>query len=84
MYEAVVNAKYYISNRYLSRGCNIVYRHGGPCKQIAMYSSCYNLCEQLDIVNIYKTEVLEIGKDRSYCGQLAQASNILHRPVMSV
>ena len=58
VYEAVLNAKYYISNRYLSRGCNIVYRHGGPCKQIVMYSSSYNLCEQLDIVNIYKTEVL--------------------------
>ena len=51
-----------------------------------MYSSSYNPCLQLDIVHIYKTEVLEICKDRSYCGlwQLAQASNILRRPVMSV
>ena len=86
VYEAVLNVKDYISNRYLSRGCNIVYRRGGPCKQIAMYSSSYNPCEELDIVNIYKTEVLDICKNRSYCGlwQLAQCCNILRRPVMSV
>ena len=86
VYEAVLNAKYYISNKYLSRGCNIVYRRGGPCKQIAMYSACYNPCEQLDIVNIYKAEVLEICKEGSYCGlwQMSQASNVLRRPVVSV
>ena len=86
VYEAVLNAKYYISNRYLSRGCNIIYRRAGPCKQIAMYSTFYDPSIPLDVVDIYKREVLDVAKDGTYCGlwQIAQASNILRRPVMSI
>ena len=86
VYEAVLNAKYYISNRYLSRGCNIIYRRGGPCKQMAMYSTFYDPSIHLDVVDIYKSEVLDVVKDGTYCGlwQMAQASNILCRPVMSI
>ena len=85
-YEALLNAKNYLNNKYISRGCNIVYRRGGPCKQIAMYSECYNPAEELDVVKIYKKEVLSLSKNGTYCGlwQLAQAANILCRPVMSV
>ena len=70
---------YYLSNRHLSRGCNIVYRWGGPCKQLAMYSSSYRAQEVLNIAEVYKKEVLKITKDRAYCGlwQMAQAVNIL-------
>ena len=60
IYEAVLNMKYYLSNRHLSRGCNIVYRRGGPCKQLAMYSSSYSAQEVFDITEVYKKEVLEI------------------------
>ena len=86
VYEAVLNGKYYLSNRYLCRGCNIIYRGAGPCKQLAMYSSSYNPTQELDVVNIYKKEVLEIARDSAYCGlwQMSQASNILRRPVLSV
>ena len=85
-YEALLNAKHYINNRYLSRGSNIVYRRGGPCKQIAMYSNYYTPGEELDVVKIYKQEVLTLSKMNTYCGlwQLAQAANVLRRPVMSV
>ena len=86
LYEAILNAKHYLSNRYLSKGCNIVYRKGGPVKQIAMYSESYNPSEDLDVVEIYKKEVMKTAEDGNYCGlwQLCQAANILHRPVMSV
>ena len=85
-YEALLNGKHYISNRYLSRGSNIVYRRGGPVKQIAMYSESYNPNEGCDVVNIYKKEVLSISRDGTYCGlwQLAQAANVLRRPIVSV
>ena len=84
-YEALLNGKHYLSNRYLSRGCNIVYRKGGPCKQIAMYSETYNPNEELD-VQIYKKEVLSLTQNGQYCGlwQIAQASNVLRRPIVSV
>ena len=87
LYEAILNAKHYLSNRYLSKGCNIVYRKGGPVKQIAMYSESYNPSEDLDVVEIYKKEVMKTAEDGNYCGlwQLCQAAfYILRRPVMSV
>ena len=86
IYEAVLNMHYYISNRYLSRGCNIVYRRGGPSKQLAMYASSYRAEQILNIPEVYKKEVLEITKDGAYCGlwQMAQAANILRRPIQSV
>ena len=75
-----------MNNRYLSKGCNIVYRRGGPCKQLAMYSSSYDPTQQFDVVDIYKKEVLELTRDGSFCGlwQMAQAANILRRPVLSI
>ena len=86
LYEAILNGKQYVNNRYLSKGCNILYRRGGPAKQIAMYSESYNPNEELNVVNIYKEEVMKMAQDGNYCGlwQLCQAANILHRPVMSV
>ena len=67
-YEALLNAKHYINNRYLSRGSNIVHRRGGPCKQIAMYSDHYVPGVELDVVKIYKQEVLSLSKKNTYCG----------------
>ena len=86
VYEAVLNGRFYMNNRYLSKGCNIVYHIGGPCKQLAMYSSSYDPTQQFDVVDIYKKEVLELTRDGSFCGlwQMAQAANILHRPVLSI
>ena len=86
MYEAILNGKHYISNRYLSKGCNVVYRREEPVKQIAMYSESYNPSEELDVVKVYKEEVMKLAEDKTYCGlwQLCQAANNLHRPVMSV
>ena len=86
VYEAILNAKHYISNRYLSKGCNVVYRRGGPVKQIAVYSESYNPSDELDVVKVYKEEVMKLAEDKTYCSllQLCQAANILRRPVMSV
>ena len=85
VYEGVLNAKYYINNRYLSKGSNIVYRRAGPCKQLALYSPGYTGQEEVDVA-IYKNEVMQIACDGEYCGlwQLCQAANILRRPVFSV
>ena len=85
LYEAILNAKHYLSNRYLSRGCNIIYRQSGPVKQIAMYASSYDPSGEFDVVKIYKQEVMDLAKNNNYCGlwQMAQAVNILHRPVRS-
>ena len=57
-YEVLLNGNHYLRYHYLSKGSNIVYRRGGPCKQIVMYSQAYNPAEQLDVVDIYKKEVL--------------------------
>ena len=86
LYEAILNGKQYVNNRYLNKGCNVMYRRGGPVKQIAMYSESYNPNEELNVVNIYKEEVMKIAHHGNYCGlwQLCQAANILRRPVMSV
>ena len=86
IYESILNAKHYISNRYMSRGCNIVYRTGGPVKQLAMYADSYNPAEQFDVVRIYKKEVMDLTRTGSYCGlwQVCQAANILRRPVLSI
>ena len=85
-YEALLNGKHYLSDCYLSRSCNIVYRKGGPCKQIAMYLETYNPNEELDVVQIYKKKVLSLTRNGQYCGlwQIAQASNVLHRPIVSL
>ena len=86
VYKSVLNAKYYLSNRHLARGSNILYRRGGPCTQIAMYSSAYNPPDELDVAAIYKKECMQIACDSEYCGlwQLSQAANILQRPIFSV
>ena len=52
LYESILNAKYYLSNRYLSRGSNIVYRMGGPVKQLAMYAENYNPNEAMNFIDI--------------------------------
>ena len=51
-----------------------------------MYASAYNPNENFDVVQIYKKEVLDMCQNGAYCGlwQMAQAANILHRPVTSV
>ena len=63
-----------------------MYQSGGPCKQIAMYSSLYDPTQGFDVVDIYKKEVLEITRDGSFCGlwQMAQEANVLRRPVLSI
>ena len=70
----------------MARGSNILYRRGGPCTQIAMYSSAYNHQDQFDVVEICKKESMQIAHDGEYCGlwQLSQAANILRRPVYLV
>ena len=51
-----------------------------------MYSSAYNPQDDMNVAELYKKEVIEIAKNRSYCGlwQLARAASILRRPVMSI
>ena len=61
LYESILNTNYYLSNRYLSRGSNIVYRTGGPVKQLTMYAESYNPNEQLNVIDIYKKEVIQLA-----------------------
>ena len=51
-----------------------------------MYASSYNPNEPLDVVKTYKKEVMELAHNNTYCGlwQMAQAGNILRRPVGSI
>ena len=86
LYESILNAKYYLSNWYLSRGSNVVYRMGGPVKQLAMYAESYNPNEELNVIDLYKKEIMQLAKDGSYCGlwQLCPVANFLHRPIKSV
>ena len=66
LYESILNAKYYLSDCYLSRGSNIVYRIGGPVKQLAMYAESYNPNEAHNVIDIYKKEVLKLTEDHTY------------------
>ena len=86
VYELVLNAHYYLSNRHMSRGASIVHRSSGPVQQVAMYSSSYNPQERLDVRKVFCAEVLDIAHEGSYCGlwQLAAASNVLRRPILSI
>ena len=86
VYEAVTNARFYVNDRYLARGAEIIYPRSGPSKQIAMYSSGYTPPNPVNVGDIYKNECLEISKRNSYCGlwQICQSANILRRPLWSV
>ena len=86
IYEAVKNEQYYLSDRYLSRGAQIIYRKSGPSQQIAMYSSTYNPQMPRDVTGVYRREVLEMTNDGAYCGlwQIAQAANVLKHPIESI
>ena len=86
IYEAITNAQYYLSGRYLSRGAQVVYRRAGLGTQIAMYSSSYNPQLPLDVQAVYEDEVVELTNDGAYCRlwQIAQAANIVRHPIISV
>ena len=86
IYEALTNARFYVSDKYLARGAEIIYPRSGPCKQVAMYSSGYTPPDPVNVTEIYKNECVEVSRKNSYCGlwQICQAANILRRPLCSV
>ena len=51
-----------------------------------MYTEHFNPLVPLDVVKLYKQEVMEISKLAGYMGiwQLFQTANILHTPIQSV
>ena len=85
VYEGVQNWRQYINNRYMNKGASIVRGRGGSCEAISLYSSAY-AAENYNIQNVFQAEILEIRKPGAWCGlwQLAEAANVLHRPVKSV
>ena len=86
VYEAIQNMDKYLDNQYVSISALNVYGRATLVEQFAMYTEefCPNI--PLDVLNLYKKEVMEIHKLSSDCGiwQIFQTANIVHVPIQSV
>ena len=75
----------YLDNIYVSIGARNFYNWGTLPKQYVQYSDNYipNTGVELDVVALYKQEVLDITKNRAFMGiwQVFQATNVLKRPI---
>ena len=86
VYEAVQNMAKYLDNAYVSIGAHHFYRRATLVQTYAMYTEDYYPLVPLDVVKLYKQEVMEIRKLAGYMGiwQLFQMANILCIPIQSV
>ena len=86
VYEAVQNMAKYLDNAYVSIGPHHFYQRATLVQTFAMYTEDFNLLVPLDVVKLYKQEVMEIRKLSGYMGiwQLFQTANILCVPIQSV
>ena len=88
VYEAITNMNAYLDNIYVSVGACNFYERGTFPEQYAMYSKNYvpNDDNEVDVVDLYKKEVMDIRKDGAFMGiwQVFQASNVVQRPIRSV
>ena len=66
----------------------IFYTHAATPAQYAQYSDNYipNTGIPLDVLALYKQEVMDICIDRAYMGiwQICQSANVLNHPIHSV
>ena len=86
VYEAVQNMVKYLDNDYVSIGAHHFYQRATLVQTYAIYTKDFNLLVPLDVVKLYKQEVMEIRKLTGYMDiwQLFQTANILCIPIKSV
>ena len=88
IYEAIKNLQSYLDDNYVSVGAVNFYTHATLPEQYAQYSANYvpSTDIPLDILALYRQEVLDICKDGAYMGiwQIFQTANVLNRPIRSV
>ena len=86
VYEAVQNMAKYLDNAYVSIGAHHFYRRTTLEQTFAMYTEDFNPLVPLDVVKLYKQEVMEIRKLAGYMGiwQLFQTANILCMSIQSM
>ena len=68
VYEAVQNMAKYLDNAYVSIGAHHFYRRATLIQTFAMYTEDFNPLVPLDVVKLYKQEVMEIRKLAGYMG----------------
>ena len=87
-FEAVINLDSYLDNNYVSVGAHNCYNCATLPEQYMQYSANYipNTAIPLDVLDLYKKEVMDIRKDGAFMGiwQIFQAANVLKFPIRSV
>ena len=85
VYEAVINLDSYLNNNYVSVGAHNFYDCATLPEQYVQYSANYipNTVIPLDVLDLYKKEVMDIRKDGAFMGiwQIFQSSNVLKHPI---
>ena len=86
VYEAVQNMVKYLDNAHVNIGAHNFYPRATLVQTFAMYTEDFNPLVPLDVVKLYKQEIMEIRKLAGYIGvwQLFQTANILHMPIQSM
>ena len=82
----MLNMTMYLNDNYISNGAHHFYDRGTLPEQYAQYSDNYNPHATINMLRLYKQEVLDICKDGAYMGiwQIFQVVNVIKRPVTSV
>ena len=88
MYEAIKYLQSYMDHNYVLVGAVNFYDHATLPEQYAQYSDNYipNTGIPLDVLALYKQEVMDIRIDGAYMGiwQVFQTANVLNHPICSV
>ena len=88
VYEAILNINSYVDDIYVSVGARHSYDRATLTEQYAQYSDNFipNTGRPIDVLDIYKKEVMDIRKDGAFMGiwQIFQAANVVKQPIHSV
>ena len=88
VYKAIKNLQSYLDDNYVSVGAVNFYTRATLPEQYTQYSDNYvpNTSIPLDVLALYRQEVMDICKDGAYMGiwQIFQTANVLNRPICSV
>ena len=88
VYEAILNINSYVDDIYVSVGARHSYDRATLTEQYAQYSDNFilNTGRPIDVLDIYKREVMDIRKDGAFMGiwQIFQVANVVKRPICSV
>ena len=81
VYEAILNINSYVDNIYVSVRARQFYDRATLTEQYAQYSDNFipNTGRPIDVLDIYKKEVMDIRKDGAFMGicQIFQAANVV-------